>query len=63
MLVSAVESRVSDVNIWGVKCDKVVDFPKSSHIWRVNIQVGKNFYKTFTTVGRRSEAYKHVASP
>ena len=32
MLVSVVEICVSGVNTWGVKCDKVVDFPKSGHI-------------------------------
>ena len=32
MLICTVQHFISAVNILSVKCDKVVDFPKSSHI-------------------------------
>ena len=32
MLISTVQCFISAVNIEGVKCDKVVDFPKYGHI-------------------------------
>ena len=50
MLISAVESCVSDINIWGVKCDKVVDFPKSGHIfnaYRDNSEHIKSMIESF----------------
>jgi len=40
MLTSTVQCIILAVNIWVVKCDKVVDFPKSIHIfsnWFENI--------------------------
>ena len=33
LFIWAVEWFISAINIWGVKCDKVVDFPKSGHMY------------------------------
>jgi len=34
MLIYTVQCLVWGGNILGVKCDEVVDFPKSGHIWQ-----------------------------
>jgi len=35
-LTSTAQYIILAINIWGVKCDKVVDFPKSGHIYQHN---------------------------
>jgi len=42
MLICTVQSFISDINILGVECDKVVDFPKSGHNHLINSK--KNVY-------------------
>ena len=37
MLICTVQYLNSAVNIQGVKCDKVVDFPKSGHIYMLHV--------------------------
>jgi len=34
-LTWSVQCIILPINIWGVKCDKVVDFPKSGHNYEI----------------------------